>query len=206
VSSAAALAVLARSGPRPASEDAEVTRTRVLGTYAWVAFRYDRAEATRRAALGLGPVLAWDLLDTLMELPAGLPVPAAALSPQARRRVSRAPAGVVRVVGGEVTRDLVPAVTPLLAVVTAREWGSGLARASRFAPYCRRIVIGPGFPASGTLAAAARLGIGVASAAHRSAEVLTEPEPVRDWQPTTAWWRFCEVLYGHAARRRPGAG
>lgn len=87
-------------------------------------------------------MLAWDLLDTLMDLPAGLPVPAAGLSQPARRRVCRAPAGVARVSGGQVTRDLVPAVTPLLAIVTTRDWASGLARASRFAPYCRRLAVG----------------------------------------------------------------
>ena len=35
-----------------------------------------------------------------------------------------------------------PAVTPLLAIVTTRDWASGLARASRFAPYCRRLAVG----------------------------------------------------------------
>jgi hypothetical protein len=105
---------------------------------------------------------------------------------------------VARITGGEVIRQLVPAVTPLLAIVTAGEWVEGLTRAARFAPYCRRLVIGPG-RAGGVqvLGTAAGLGIGVAVRSERGrAELLAEPEPVPDWQPTTAWWRFCEVIYG----------
>ncbi len=201
MSSAAALVRLSGSGASPARDDVHVTRALVLGTSAWIAFRYDGCEAGRRAAYGLGPVLGWDLLDTLMDLPAGLPVPAAGLTRPARRRVGRAPAGVVRVSGGQVTRDLVPAVTPLLAVITARDWTSGLARASRFAPYCRRLVVGPRPVAVGeVLQTAGWVGIGVAvRSGAGGAELLLEPEPVKDWQPTAAWWRFCEVIYGHAA-------
>jgi hypothetical protein len=202
MSSASALVRLSGTGPRPARDDVQVTRAQVLDTSAWIAFHYDRSEAGRRAACGLGPVLGWDLLDTLMDLPAGLPVPAGALTRPARRRVSRAPAGVARICGGQVIRDLVPAVTPLLAIITARGWADGLARASRFAPYCRRMVVGPELPTDGAvLHTAAPLGIGVAVRGRTgAAEVLLEPEPVEDWQPTTAWWRFCEVIYGHAPR------
>ena len=202
MSSAAALVQLSGTGPRPARDDVHVTKALILDTRAWIAFRYDRPEAARRATCDLGPVLAWDLLDTLMDLPAGLPVPAAALTRLARRRVCRAPEGVARVFDGHVIRDLVPVVTPLLAIITARDWASGLTRASRFAPYCRRIVVGPGLPAGGeVLQTAARLGIGVAVRVRPgAAEVLLEPELVEGWQPTTAWWRFCEVIYGQAAR------
>jgi hypothetical protein len=201
MSAAAGLVCLSGSEPRPASDGVQVARARVLGTSAWIAFRVDRPEMERRSACGLGGVLAWDLLDTLMELPAGLPVPAAALSVSARHRVRAAPAGVARVAGGQVIRDLVPPVTPLLAVVAARDWAGGLARASRFAPYCRRLATGPVLPPGGdVLRTAARLGIGVAvRSGARAAEVVLEPEPVHDWQPTTAWWRFCEAVYGQAA-------
>jgi hypothetical protein len=158
----------------------------------------DWAEARRRRGFGLGAVLGWDLLDTLMELPAGLPVPVTALTGPARRRVARAAPGVARMTGGQVTRDLVPPVTPLLAVVTAGDWLDGLTRAARFAPYCCRLVLGPAQDdPDQALEAAAGLGIGVAvRAGPGRAEVLAEPEPLADWQPTTAWWRFCEVIYG----------
>ena len=203
MSAAASLVRLSGSSPRPAREDVEVTRARVLGTWAWIAFRADRGEARRREAFALGAVLGWDLLDTLMDLPAGLPVPLSALDRPSRRRVAGAAPGVARIAGHQVIRDLVPAVTPLLAIVTASDWADGLARASRFAPYCGRMVLGPPPPAVGqVLQTARRLGIGVAArAGFGPAEVLLEPEPVPGWQPTTAWWRFCEVTYGEAARR-----
>jgi hypothetical protein len=200
MSSAASLVELSGTGPRPARDDVQVTRALVLDTCVWIVFRYDRSEAGRRAACGLGAVLGWDLLDTLMDLPAGLPVPAAALARAARRRVFGAPTGVVRISGGQVIRDLVPAVTPLLAIITARDWAGGLVRASRFAPYCRRMVVGPSPTTGEVLQTAKRLGIGMAvRGGAGAADVLLEPEPVEDWQPTTAWWRFCEVIYGHAA-------
>jgi hypothetical protein len=173
----------------------------VLGTSAWIAYRHDQGEAGRRERHGLGPVLAWDLLDTLLDLPAGLPVPVSALSAPARRRVAAAGPGVASIGAGTVTRVLVPAVTPLLAIVVAGQWDDLLVRASRFAPYCARMAVGPCLPAGAeVLGIAARLGIGVASRTDSgSADVLLEPEPVADWQPTTAWWRFCEAVYGQAS-------
>lgn len=122
---AQALVWLSGRVPRPARDDVHVTGVRVLDTLAWIAFRRDQGEIDRRAANGLGAVPGWDLLDTLMDLPAGLPVPLAALTRPARRRVIRAPAGVARVAAGQVTRDLVPAAFPLLAVVSAGDWRTG---------------------------------------------------------------------------------
>jgi hypothetical protein len=200
VSPAASLVRLGGRSPRSAREDVQVTRVRALGTWAWIAYQADRRETQRRETFALGAVLGWDLLDTLMDLPAGLPVPLATLDQPTRRRVAGAAPGVARVAGGQVIRDLVPAVTPLLAVVMTTRWRSGLARASRFAPYCRRMVLGPTLGHEPVLPLAGQLGIGVA--ARRGSDpvqVLLEPEPVRDWQPTTAWWRFCEVTWGQAA-------
>jgi hypothetical protein len=204
MSTAAGLVQLSGNEPRSACDGIQVARALALGTSVWIAFRSNLPEMARRSACGLGQVPGWDLLDTLMELPAGLPVPATALSRPALRLVRAAPAGVLRIAGDQVIRDLVPPVTPLLAIITSRDWSGGLARASRFAPYCRRLVIGPEISAdSDVLRTAARLGIGVAvRGAESAAEVLLEPEPVNDWQPTTAWWRFCETVYGQAGAAR----
>ena len=201
--SSASLVRLSGTRPQPASSDIQITRAMVLGSRTWIAFRYDAPEVSRRAEFGLGPVLAWDLLDTLMDLPAGLPVPTTALTPSAQRRVDRAPEGVARISPNRVIRDLVPALTPLLAIVVTRDWDTGLVRASRFGSYCRRMVVGPRDSVSGETAnTAARLGIGLAVRGERGAtEVTQEAPPVDDWQPTTAWWRFCEVIFDHAARR-----
>lgn len=206
MSATAALVQLSGQAPRPASNDVQVARARVLDTSAWIVFRCDRHEVSRRERHGLGAVVAWDLLDTLMDLPAGLPVPIAALTRPARRRVCAAAPGVAHLASGQITRDLVPAVTPLLAIVMAGGWAGALVRASRFAPYCPRMVVGPDIVAeTEILDTAARLGIGVAVRTSTGpAEVLLEPELVSDWQPTTAWWRFCEVVYGQASLRRSG--
>jgi hypothetical protein len=199
MSSTAALVEFARAGPRSAREDVQVTKAHVLGTSAWIAFRLDRHEAARRARCGLGAVPAWNLLDTLMDLPAGLPVPAPMLSAATLRTICRAPLGVARVDDGELVRDLVPALTPLLAVISARDWGSGLARASRFAPYCRRVLVAPRSVLDAEAIEAARgLGIGVAARDGELTNVVLEPNPVRDWRPSTAWWRFCEAVYACA--------
>ena len=29
--------------------------------------------------------------------------------------------------------------------------------------------------------------------------MLLDPAPVPGWEPTPAWWRFCEEIYGQAA-------
>jgi hypothetical protein len=201
MTAAAALVQLLGYAPQPARDDIHVTRARVLETSAWIAFRHDRHEAARREDHGLGAVLAWDLLDTLMDLPAGLPVPITALTRPARQRVCTAAPGVARVADGQVTRDLVPVVTPLLAIVIGGHWDDTLVRASRFAPYCPRMVVWPELAGGAdALGIAARLGIGVAvRTGSGPAEVLLEPELVPGWQPTTAWWRFCEAVYGQAS-------
>jgi hypothetical protein len=208
MSPASSLVELSGPAPAPAREDIQVTRARVLETSAWIAYRPDRHEASRRRALSVGAVLDWDLLDTLMDLPAGLPVPLSALNPPACRRVASARAGVARVTDGQVIRDLVPALTPLLAVVVTANWDAGLVQASRFASYCRRMVLGPALPTGDhVMETAARLGIGVAVAdGSRPGEVLLEPEPIEDWHPTTAWWRFCEMTWGQSTGAGAAAG
>jgi hypothetical protein len=189
---------LSGAAPGPAADDVAVARMTVRGTRVWMAYRPDQHEWRRRQACGLGPVLAWDLLDTLMDFPAGLAVPVAGLGGPVRRRLAGAPAGVVRFGAGRVTRTVVPALMPLLAVLTARDWRAGLAAASRFANYCPRLVVVPGMEGASEEAVAAARGRGAGLAAgHPGREsVLLEPAPVPDWEPTPAWWRFCEEIYG----------
>jgi hypothetical protein len=203
MSSTSTLVRFSGATPRPAAEDISVTRVRVFDTSVWMTYRRDDAEWHRRSIHGVGGVLAWDLLDTLMDLPAGLPVPLSSLARGDRRLLRRAPHGVVAVSGGNITRRLVPAVTPLLAVVTSRTWRDGLVAASRFAAYCSRMVVVPEIPGdrAEALMLAGLYGIGVAVGQAHPARVLLEPEPLTDWQPTPAWWRFSETIYGQAVQR-----
>lgn len=199
---------LSGTTPRPATEEVAVTRMTVRGTRIWMAYRPDRREWRRRQACGLGPVLAWDLLDTLMDFPAGMAVPADGLDRPVRRRLAAAPSGVVRFGADGVTRTVVPAVMPLLAVITGRDWRAGLAGASRFANYCPRLVVvrDPGECTGEALEAARRRGAGLAVGRAGQARVLAEPAPVPGWEPTPAWWRFCEEIYGQAAGAGPSGG
>ena len=197
---------LSGATPRPATEEVAVTRMTVRGARVWMAYRPDQHEWRRRQACGLGPVMAWDLLDTLMDFPAGMTVPVSGLDGPVRRRLAAAPPGVVRFGAGGVTRTVVPAVTPLLAVITTRDWRAGLAAASRFANYCRRLVVAPGLEGGEEALAAARgRGTGLAAGCLGRVQVLLEPAAVPDWEPTPAWWRFCEEVYGQAAAAGPRA-
>lgn len=73
-------------------------------------YRPDQHE-WRRATHGLGAAMAWDLLDTLMDFPVGMPVPVAGLGTP---RLQAGPPGVVSFPEDGVTRQIVPAVRPSL--------------------------------------------------------------------------------------------
>lgn len=47
------------------------------------------------------------------------------------------------------------------------------------------------------LAEASWYGIGVAVGPQAAPTTVVEPEPIADWQPTAAWWHFCERVYLH---------
>lgn len=181
------------------SGDAAWTRVRVFGTRVWLAGRLDSEERQRRQRCGLGAIRELDLLDVLMDIPAGLPIPIGALRPVARRALERAPAGALDFDGDTVVRRAVPVVRPLLAVVTADQWQDGLVRASRFASYCPRMVLLPDIPDDPNVATdlAARYGIGLAVRGTPAPEVLVEPLALTDWQPTPAWWWFSETVLHH---------
>jgi hypothetical protein len=101
-----------------------------------------------------------------------------------------------------VTRTVVPAVMPLLVVIATTDWRKGLAAAARFATYCRRLVVAPdlGKGSEEMLTAARARRTGMAIGCPGRARVLLEPAPAPGWEPTPAWWRFCEEIYGQAAR------
>jgi|SRR5215470_3825588 len=183
--------------PYVATENVGVGWVHMFGTGAWIAYRRDDVEWCRRG--DSSPILALDVLDTLMTLPAGLEVPVAAVARADRRLLRGLPPGSLDWSATTVTRLVVPALTPLLAVVRSTGWLDGLRAASRFAAYCRRLVIVPAVPAErGTaLAQAAVYGIGVAVADEAGdPQIVVEPEPLPpDWQPTPAFWWFTEEVY-----------
>src|SRR5262249_13507189 len=79
---------LGRSTPR-------ICRARMFGVRAWLTVSVNNAEWQRRERVGLGALTRWDVLDGLLGLPLGLPVPITALTPHERQLLSRLPDGVV---------------------------------------------------------------------------------------------------------------
>lgn len=181
-------------------QDARSARVRIFGTSATIAHRRDDVEHERRRRRNLADVSSMELLDVLMDLPIGAAVPRSALAPATLRVLRGAPDGVVQVDNVSVTRLAAPAVTPVLAVVYASRWRDGLERASEFASYLPRMFVVPEAPANAeeALAEASWYGIGVAVGPRSAPTTVLEPEPLDDWQPTTAWWWFCEQVYRHS--------
>lgn len=172
----------------------------MFGTRAWMAYRRDEAEWRRRGSSA--PLLRLDQLDALMNLPAALPVPRTGISARDQRLLRRLPAGSVDWSDATVTRRAVPPLTPMLAMVRSRQWMEGLTAASRFAAYCRRLVMISELPEDldVALAQASFYGIGVALASGANPRILVEPEPLADWHPTPAWWWFSEEVYRQVGR------
>ncbi|GAA0247219.1 hypothetical protein GCM10010492_53560 [Saccharothrix mutabilis subsp. mutabilis] len=168
---------------------------------AMVEHRTDHRERERRRHAGLGHLDSLELLDVLMGLPPQVAVPLASIRRNDLNVLRRAPGGVVRFTGSSVTRLAVPVVTPVLAVVYAEQWRAGLERASEFAAYCPRMFVVRELPADtdGLLAEASWYGVGVAVGHGDAPTMVLEPEPLDDWQPTPAWWLFCERVHRHSS-------
>ena len=194
--------------PQTAGTQARVDRVRLFGTRVWLAYRPDLREWQRRREHGLAAVRRLDVLDVLMDLPAGLPVPWRSLTADERQLLARLPPGVVDRTPDTVTRHWVPALTPLLAIVPVATWPRAAAQASRFAVHCPRMVLFGRAPADGEvdLFEASLYGIGVAVGSLHSHTVLLAPEPDTDWQPTPAGWAFSETIYRQVCEQHAQTG
>jgi hypothetical protein len=177
--------------------DARSAKVRIFDTTATVVYRCNDAEHERRHNVGLSDLKSMELLDVLLDLPAGVAVPRSSLSSSVLQVLHRAPGGVVRMDNTSVIRLISPVVAPVLAIVYASRWRDGLERASEFASYVPRMFVVPETPANSTeaLAEASYYGVGVAVGPRSAPTIVLEPEPLLDWQPTTAWWWFCEQVY-----------
>ncbi|MBB5801151.1 hypothetical protein F4560_000919 [Saccharothrix ecbatanensis] len=183
--------------------DTSSTKVRIFGTSATIVHRTHHAEHGRRCGEGLGHLDSMELLDVLMGLPSGEAVPLSAVGPSSLRVLRRAPSGVVNFTPRSVTRLVVPVVTPLLAVVYSSHWRDGLVRASEFAAYCPRMFVARELPenADEVLVEASWYGVGVAVGPRSAPTVVLDPEPLSEWRPSVAWWRFCERVYRHTLDR-----
>ena len=175
---------------------------KMMGVEALICYRLDAREHVRRQRAGTGSIRAADVLELLLGLPVGIPVPVASLTRREQAALVVAPPGSVVVRDGEATRQVVPPVTVDLALVAARSWRSGLTMAGRFAPFAARAMVLRRRPAD---LAEVRLqagfyGVGVIVLVDdRPAEVLVEPAPFRRRRFTAAGWRFLEEVYRRVA-------
>lgn len=170
-----------------------------LGSWAALAAVPDPVETARRARVGLGAVTSIPVLETMLGLPHGLPVPAAALSARERQALAAAPAGCVDHDPDGIVRQARPPLSPALAVVAAtRGWRAGLGQAGRYAPFCARVIVLDRAPRD-LLAArvdAGFYGVGLVLAADDGElETLVAPEPYRPHRISVRRWWFAEQIH-----------
>lgn len=197
MSDAATMERFVAAMPGAAVDRIRVARVRLFGIRAWVAYRADDDQRQLRRTHAMAPILGLDLLNTLMGLPVGWPVPLRAVSRPDQRRLRRLPDGAVLWTPVAVIRRVAPPVMPLLTMVQSAEWARGLRAASRFAMYCSRLLVVSELPPDQdvALAEASYYGIGVALRRGGALKIVVEPEAFTDWQPTAAWWWFTEEVY-----------
>lgn len=175
------------------------------GTEALVFHRLDAVEVRRRRDAGAGRLDRLPELETLLQLPVGVPVAVRDLPAPVRAGILRLPAGAASVTTGsdrpdEVTRHAVRPLAVDLVVVRASGagWRSGLERASRFAPFCARALLldSPVARRDDLLMEADFYGIGVllAEPGGRTQMVL-QPEPYRPPCHTAGAWWFTEDVF-----------
>jgi hypothetical protein len=164
----------------------------------------DPVEHERRTRAGLGGVTSLVLLDTLMNLPLGMPVPAADLDVLARAHLARVPGGVIELREAQITRVLTPPLTVVAVLVRARDWRRGVTRASCFAPFAQRVLLLDREPKPELLWEASVFGVGVwVDTADGAMREVCPPAPFvrRYWKP--AGWRFAERAYAALPRSDP---
>lgn len=169
----------------------------IFGTEALICYRLDEVEHTRRLHAEAGALASADVLELLLGLPVGMPVPLTSLTGRERDALRSAPAGSVVVHGAQVTRHAVAPVAVELALVGARTWRHGLEVAGRFTPFCARAMVLSDHPADldQLRVQADFYGVGVIVSTEQITEVLVEPTPFRRVRFTGAGWQFLERVY-----------
>jgi hypothetical protein len=106
----------------------------VKGSDALVFYRRDEAEWQRRDAEGADRLDRMEALETLLQLPVGLPVSLGSLTGPLRAAVDTLPHGAAALRDGEITRQAVrPLVVDLVVVRSSPgSWKDGLKRAGRW--------------------------------------------------------------------------
>lgn len=192
------LAAAARAAsPAVRASEVQCALVPVMGAEALICYRLDDGEAARRRRAGAGSLCSADVLELLLGLPVGMPVPVTSLARRESAALKHVPPGAVSLRDGEVVRHAVAPVRVELAVVAANSWRCGLEKAGRFAPFCARAVALRRHPRdlAEVELQAGFYGVGVIVIDDSSAEVLVAPAPFRRCRWTAAGWRFLEEVY-----------
>lgn len=164
----------------------------------------NHTEHQRRQAASIGVITGHGFggLDHLMALPHELPVPLTALDKYQRAYARKAPAGILTITDGSVTRHAVrPCRVAMASVRYATTYKLALDSASRFAPFCARRVIVQRLPKRqadrfNDLMQFEFYGIGVTlEHPDGTLETIVESERWRPMRHTPAAWWFAERAY-----------
>ncbi|WP_410570472.1 hypothetical protein [Amycolatopsis sp. cmx-4-61] len=164
-----------------------------------------RRAHVRREAAGRAPITQLWQADTLLNLPANLPVPLESLTERERRALHRLPPGAVEHDGMNLIRRARPTLTVTFALVSVQHWRTGLAAAGEYAPYCRRAMLLAAAPAEEeALLDASLYDIGVGLADWTGVRELMAPGPHKRLLVNAAHWTFTEQVLRPAPGRKGG--
>lgn len=192
---------------RPLSRVAEVT---LWGVQAVLVYRLDEVEHTRRGRVRAEPLNDLWLLDALLKLPVGEPVPLGSLEGRDRRRLSRGwPHGAAEQRGDMLERAAVLPLWVDLAVVRSEVASLEALHAMPFGAYAPQAIWLDCVPTASEqlLEAAARFGTGVVQwQGAGEPRVLVPTQPLGNVTVTAAGWRFTEHAYEQVSGRVGGPG
>jgi hypothetical protein len=187
--------------PERSTGDTRVFPARLRGVDLQCRVLLNRAEHDHRERNGLGAITDRNVLEVLLGIEPGVETATAGLPARVRPVLRRAGDGAVVLGRGTVTRTASVPLTVECVTVTDTDPARGLARASRFGPYCARVLSLsrlPGDPVE-LLLEATYLGIGIAVPDDPEVVAAAVFRPVRF---TAASWMFAEAAYeqflGHA--------
>lgn len=178
----------------------------MFGAMAGVAYQVDSAESQRRRTGGHGAVTGLGIIDALLGLPTGIPVPGNAVSDRDRNLLRRAPSGALEIRGDQLVRHATVPLTVRFALVAARQWRDGLVKAGRFAPYCSRAMLLSRVPKDLDEAKmqAAFYGIGIYLVARGELITVVVPESFTGAGHSPAQWWFAEEVYRQVSASSSG--
>ncbi|KOU38736.1 hypothetical protein ADK54_27715 [Streptomyces sp. WM6378] len=189
---------------------ARVSEVTLWGVRVVLVYRLDEAEHARRDALNAEPLNDLWLLETLLKLPVGRPVPLANLEGRDRRRLSKGwPAGTAEQRGDMVERVATLPLWVDLAVVCSETASLEALHVMPFGAYAPQAIWLDCLSAGSEqlLEEAARFSTGVVHWQNAGEpKVLVPVQPLADVTITAAGWRFTEHAYEQVSGRVGGPG